>query len=371
MHQSARVKKEIADKPGWEIIDNVYLNVLSFTNYLMWHDVRYNIDKFKESPLIRSMISNSVDAGLKNETPTDTANSDEAYFGTDRMLLPISADSSQYQAIKASLNGSFVLHGPPGTGKSQTITNIIVNNIVRGRRVLFVAEKMAALNVVYKRLVDCGAGDFCLELHSDKTHKTDILSKIINTLNLGSADIKKALNRGELDAAIAVRLDELEAFNQTSLYYEQFIAYVAETDPLFNNKNIKTSDLGNEFLWLLDEGHCFRDQLVKFCDLKSATESKSKYSLGSIETFMRMVENGQGVTFIPELALSQLSDKQMRLVRPFALPIPVRDVVLLTTKTFVRHSMAELIIKSVKDNVPQSMLTRSIRSRLQGILFFL
>ena len=69
---------------------------------------------------------------------------------------------------------------------------------------------------------------------------------------------------------------------------------------------------------------------------------------------MRMVESGQGVTFIPELALSQLSDKQMRLVRPFALPIPVRDVVLLTTKTFVRHSM---IIKSVKDNVPQSMLT--------------
>lgn len=176
-------------------------------------------------------------------------------------------------------------------------------------------------------------------------------------IEMKTADIKKALNRGELDAAIAVRLDELEVFNQTSLYYEQFIAYVAETDPLFNNKNIKTSDLGNEFLWLLDEGHCFRDQLVKFCDLKSATESKSKYLLGSIETFMRMVESGQGVTFIPELALSQLSDKQMRLVRPFALPIPVRDVVLLTTKTFVRHSMAELIIKSVKDNVPQSMLT--------------
>ena len=179
----------------------------------------------------------------------------------------------------------------------------------------------------------------------------------IRVMEMKTADIKKAVKRFLLDAASAVRLDELEAFNQTSLYYEQFIAYVAETDPLFNNKNIKTSDLGNEFLWLLDEGHCFRDQLVKFCDLKSATESNSKYSLGSIETFMRMVENGQGVTFIPELALSQLSDKQMRLVRPFALPIPVRDVVLLTTKTFVRHSMAELIIKSVKDNMPQSMLT--------------
>lgn len=171
-----------------------------------------------------------------------------------------------------------------------------------------------------------------------------------------TAEIKKALSRGELDAAIAVRLEELDVYEQTSMYYEQFIAYVAKNDPLFSHKNIKTSDLSNEFLWLLDEGHCFRDQLVKFCNLKSATESKSKYSLGSIETFMRMVESGQGVTFIPELALSQLSEQQKELVRPFALPIPVRDVVLLTTKNFVRHSIAELIIKAVRENVPASML---------------
>lgn len=232
----ARVKKEIADKPGWEIIDNVYLNVLSFTNYLMWHDVRYNIDKFKESPLIRSMISNSVDAGLKNKTPTDTANSDEAYFGTDRMLLPISADSSQYQAIKASLNGSFVLHGPPGTGKSQTITNIIVNNIVRGRRVLFVAEKMAALNVVYKRLVDCGAGDFCLELHSDKTHKTDILSKIINTLNLGSvaSDVDFEEKANEIKECIDKLQGEIDAMHRKRYLgfslYEAMMAYLDNSD---------------------------------------------------------------------------------------------------------------------------------------------
>lgn len=176
-------------------------------------------------------------------------------------------------------------------------------------------------------------------------------------IEMKTADIKKALNRGELDAAIAVRLDELDIYTQTTLYYEQFIAYVAKSDPLFNNKNIKTSDLGNEFLWLLDEGHCFRDQLVKFCNLKSARESKTKYSLGSIETFMRMVESGQGVTFIPELALSQLSESHKKLVRPFALPIPVREVVLLTTKNFVRHSIAEVIKQSVRENVPQSMLS--------------
>lgn len=182
-------------------------------------------------------------------------------------------------------------------------------------------------------------------------------------IEMKTADIKKALSRGEIDAAIAVRLDELDVYNQTSMYYEQFIAYVAKNDPLFSHKNIKTSDLSNEFLWLLDEGHCFRDQLVKFCNLKSATESKSKYSLGSIETFMRMVESGQGVTFIPELALSQLSESQMELVRPFALPIPVRDVVLLTAKNFVRHSIAELIVDSVKENVPKEMLTYNNREQ--------
>lgn len=176
-------------------------------------------------------------------------------------------------------------------------------------------------------------------------------------LEMKTAEITKAMQRGEIDAAIAVRLDELDIFNQTTLFYEQFIAYVAKNDPLFANKNIKTSDLGNEFLWLLDEGHCFRDQLVKFCNLKSATESKSKYSLGSIETFMRMVESGQGVTFIPELALSQLSERQAELVRPFALPIPVREVVLLTPKDFVRQAIADVIVKSVKGNVPQSMLS--------------
>lgn len=182
-------------------------------------------------------------------------------------------------------------------------------------------------------------------------------------IEMKTADIKKALNRGEIDAAIAVRLEELDVYAQTSMYYEQFIAYVAKSDPLYANKNIKTSDLNNEFLWLLDEGHCFRDQLVRFCNLKSATESKSKYSLSSIETFMRMVESGQGVTFIPELALSQLSEQQMELVRPFALPIPVRDVVLLTTRNFVRHSIADLIVRSVRENVPQSMLTYNNREQ--------
>ena len=178
----------------------------------------------------------------------------------------------------------------------------------------------------------------------------------IRVMEMKTADIKRALNRGELDAAILVSLDDMDHYVQTPLFYEQFLAYVSRGDALFSHKAIKTSDLNNEFLWLLEEGHCFRDQLVKFCQLKSADSSKKTYSLGSIETFMRMVEGGQGVTFIPELALEQLSPAQHELVRPFALPIPVREVVLLTTRAFVRHSVLNLIADAVRRSVPQRML---------------
>ena len=185
----------------------------------------------------------------------------------------------------------------------------------------------------------------------------------IRVVEMKTNDIKKALQTGEIDAGIVASLAGMEELQQTPLFYEQFFAYVSREDALFNNEVIRTSDLNGEQLWLLDEGHCFRDQLVRFCNLKSATESKSKYSLGSIETFMRMVESGQGVTFIPELALSQLSEQQKELVRPFALPIPVRDVVLLTTRNFVRHSIADLIVRGVRENVPQSMLTYNNREQ--------
>lgn len=179
----------------------------------------------------------------------------------------------------------------------------------------------------------------------------------LRIVEMKTEHIKKALSRGELDAAILVSLKNMENFILTPLFYEQFIAYVSENTPLYNNQRIRTSDLNNEFLWLLDEGHCFRDQLVKFCNLKTTNKSKKIYTLGSLETFMRMVENGKGITFIPELALSQLSENQRKLVRPFAIPIPTREVALITTKTFVRQSLLNIIAKTIKRCVPENMLT--------------
>lgn len=178
----------------------------------------------------------------------------------------------------------------------------------------------------------------------------------LRVIEMKTEEIKRALARGEIDAAILVKIENLEHFVHTTLFYEQFVAYVSRNDRLYEKKCIRTSDLNGEFIWLLDEGHCFRDQLVKFCELKEARTSKTTYSLGSIETFMRMVENGKGITFIPELALKQLSESQRELTRPFAIPIPTREIIMMTTKSFVRNAVLNLLTDTIKNCVPENML---------------
>ena len=179
----------------------------------------------------------------------------------------------------------------------------------------------------------------------------------IRVVEMKTNDIKKALQTGEIDAGIVASLAGMEELQETPLFYEQFFAYVSREDALFNNEVIRTSDLNGEQLWLLDEGHCFRDQLVRFCQMKSARASQLAYHLGSMETFMRMVESGKGVTFIPELAVLQLGDAQKELVRSFAIPCPTRQVVLLTNKNFIRHTLLEVLVKEIKLSVPKEMLS--------------
>ncbi len=261
----SRIRRETVDFKKWEVMNNVYLASLSFSNYLLWSDVRYKSDRFREHPVIRSLINNRLELDGDAFNLSDKS-SDEAYSGNaDAMYLPISADSSQYSAIYDSLSKSFVLHGPPGTGKSQTITNIIANNIVRGRRVLFVAEKMAALSVVHKRLQAIGLGDFCLELHSTKTNKNQILNQIIHTLALAEGkDAEEHLQKAEDIRALIVKLqNELDALHKTRYLgfslYDAILNYFENQDApdclridsLFYEKLTQTSF--NNYLDVLTE----------------------------------------------------------------------------------------------------------------------
>lgn len=105
----------------------------------------------------------------------------------------------------------------------------------------------------------------------------------IRVTEMKTAAIKQALADEEIDAGIVAALDGMDNFAQTPLFYEQFYAYVAREDELFSRETIRTADLAGTQLWLLDEGHCFRDQLVRFCQLKSAQTSQMVYHLGSME----------------------------------------------------------------------------------------
>ncbi len=175
----AMVRAETASMKGWGVAEDVYLSAFSFQNFLLWNDIRSHIGELKKNANVAALLSGRAE---KREFP---AADEEDSADPEAVLAPLPMDSSQFSAVALSDTGaSFVLHGPPGTGKSQTITNIIANALAKGRRVLFVAEKKAALDVVKKRLDGIGIGDFCLELHSNKTDKADVLRRMEETLSL-------------------------------------------------------------------------------------------------------------------------------------------------------------------------------------------
>lgn len=179
----------------------------------------------------------------------------------------------------------------------------------------------------------------------------------IRILEMQTAPTIKALLSGEIDAAIIANRPTEGQLQGDILFYDQFYAYIARNESVFKKERVRSSDISDERLWLLDEGHCFRDQLMRFCKMEKVKLRQAAYRLGSLETFMRMVESGNGVTLIPELATYQLSEQQKELVRPFAIPRPAREIVWVTRKDFIRHSVAGILTESIRNSVPKEMHT--------------
>jgi LysR family hydrogen peroxide-inducible transcriptional activator len=186
----------------------------------------------------------------------------------------------------------------------------------------------------------------------------------VHILEMKTTPTLAALKNGEIDAAIIASQPTEPELQGDILYYEQFFGYVSRNETIFKNDLIRSADVNGERLWLLDEGHCFRDQLMRFCQMEEVKLRQGAYRLGSLETFMRMVESGNGITFIPELAVYQLDKEQKELVRPFAIPKPTREIVLVTRKDFVRYTIAEMLVKSIKESVPKEMLTLQAYQRV-------
>lgn len=179
----------------------------------------------------------------------------------------------------------------------------------------------------------------------------------VHILEMKTTPTLSALLGGDIDAAIIASRPVEAELQGDVLYYEQFFAYISRHEKIFKNELIRSADVSGERLWLLDEGHCFRDQLMRFCQMEEVKLRQGAYKLGSMETFMRMVESGNGITFIPELAVCQLSAEQKELVRPFAIPKPTREIVFVTRKDFIRHTIAQMLMESIRESVPKEMRT--------------
>ncbi len=175
----------IRDTSRWEVVESASIGMFSFNKFLMWKDLQDNIERLKSNRLVTHLVDRPGDDFDSEPFPREDELDDR--LKPDDLLCTRDADSSQIAAVRSAADGrSFVLEGPPGTGKSQTIANIIADSLARGKRVLFVAEKMAALSVVRKRLEEDGIGPFCLELHSAKASKKQVLAQLEEAL--GAAD---------------------------------------------------------------------------------------------------------------------------------------------------------------------------------------
>lgn len=173
------MRQAVRDVPGMEVVDETALSTLSFAKFLMWKDLVERTDALRQNRVVKHLIDTPDQAfPADGGAFRDERELDRRYSPADIVsLLP--ADSSQIAASLAAAEGrDFVIVGPPGTGKSQTIANMIANCLAAGKTVLFVAEKTAALGVVYRRLREHGLGDHCLELHSSKTDRKSFLGQL-------------------------------------------------------------------------------------------------------------------------------------------------------------------------------------------------
>jgi very-short-patch-repair endonuclease len=179
-----RVRLAVKTIPGFEVTTETAIGTFSFAKYLMWKDLVDRRDELIANPVVKHLIEGGQE-GYAGPSWTGREEDLDQITDPSELFTPLPADSSQLAAVVAAEAGcDFVLDGPPGTGKSQTIANMIVHNLLKGKKVLFVAEKMAALDVVYRRLEEKGLGDFCLEVHSHKASKMEILRQLDRAWNV-------------------------------------------------------------------------------------------------------------------------------------------------------------------------------------------
>ncbi|MFW6101949.1 MAG: DUF4011 domain-containing protein, partial [Bacteroidota bacterium] len=215
------VSQVIANQPRWKVHENkIYIGLFSFGKFQMYMDLDPSGWPENRSPVKNQQLLKLFKDGFEKDASSISNVSKHEFKKTpEKLYLVKDADSSQIEAILAAVEGgaNLVIQGPPGTGKSQTITNLIAEALSRNKKVLFVAQKMAALEVVKTRLDECSIGEAALELHSHKSNKKDVLNSLQAVFENGSPKIPDRSHDYQRLETVRKALDSYVADIQTPI----------------------------------------------------------------------------------------------------------------------------------------------------------
>ncbi|HTH83550.1 MAG TPA: LysR substrate-binding domain-containing protein [Mucilaginibacter sp.] len=169
--------------------------------------------------------------------------------------------------------------------------------------------------------------------------------------------IIQQLKLGTIDCGLLSTPLHESSLIEIPVFYENFVAYVSKNSKLSKKKNISPDDIDMEEIWVLNEGHCMREQVLNICQRRKSTQGFQhfEYNTGSVETLKRMVDQNNGATILPELALAELTDKQLDKVRHFKSPEPAREVSLVIQRNYLKRRMIEALKNEILEFVPKRM----------------
>lgn len=176
-----------------------------------------------------------------------------------------------------------------------------------------------------------------------------------------TTQIVQLLREGLLDTGIVVTPLNEKGIHEQVLFYEELLVYASKNNNNFNKNYVLAKDIDPNELWLLEEGHCFRSQIMNLCELRkdSILKEQFEYRAGSIESLRRMVEMNEGITVLPELSVLDMEAKKKKMIRPFKKPQPMREVSLITHRDFVKKRMIQALGDTILESVPEKILNNS------------
>jgi LysR family transcriptional regulator, hydrogen peroxide-inducible genes activator len=163
------------------------------------------------------------------------------------------------------------------------------------------------------------------------------------------------LKNNRLDCGIVVTPLKDSSIKEDVLFYEELFVYVSKKNSLHNKKYVLPSEIDPNQLWLLEEGHCFRSQILNLCELRKYSELHFKYETGNIETLKRMVDKSDGITILPELAVMEFTKQEMKLVKQLKEPSPAREVSLVTHRDHIKTKLIKTLKEEILTIVPKPM----------------